>query len=81
MIPEPFQDGLNFRHLPLTVAVSSMYTKSPSSKNVVRFVWLERDQELEGVMPSSWVREGFVMWPPGVNASKAMKEQKNPRHL
>lgn len=41
-----------------------------------RVVWLERDQDLEGVMPSSWVRGGFVMWPPGVNASKAMKEKK-----
>lgn len=43
-----------------------------------RVVWLERDQELEGVMPSSWVRGGFVMWPPGVNAATAMKEKKEP---
>lgn len=46
-----------------------------------RVVWLERDHDLEGVMPSSWVRGGFVMWPPGVNASKAMKEKKKPKNL
>lgn len=32
-------------------------------------------------MPSSWVRGGFVMWPPGVNASKAMKEKKKTKTL
>lgn len=44
-----------------------------------RVVWLERDEELEGVMPSSWVRGEIVMWPPGVNAAKAMKDKKEPQ--
>ncbi|XP_061194512.1 serine/threonine-protein kinase PRP4 homolog [Saccostrea echinata] len=44
-----------------------------------RAVWLERDHEEEGVIPSSWIREGMVMWPPGVSAAKALREKKEPQ--
>lgn len=44
-----------------------------------RAVWLERDQEEEGVIPSSWIQEGMVMWPPGVSAAKALRDKREPQ--
>lgn len=47
-----------------------------------RAVLLERDQEEEGVIPSSWIQEGMVMWPPGVSAGKGTKRQEGaPGHM
>lgn len=44
-----------------------------------RAVWLERDQEEEGVIPSSWIQEGMVKWPPGVSAAKTLRDKREPQ--
>ena len=43
-----------------------------------RAVWEEAEREEEGVIPDIWVKDGVVYWPPGVDATKAMKEQREP---
>lgn len=43
-----------------------------------RAVWLEGDQEEEGVIPTCWVKNKSVMWPSGTNVLKAMREMKLP---
>jgi len=43
-----------------------------------RAVWLEREREEEGVVPSNWVTDDYVNWPSGCDATRAMAEQKNP---
>lgn len=43
-----------------------------------RAVWLEGDQEEEGVIPICWVKNKSVMWPSGTNVLKAMREMKLP---
>lgn len=44
----------------------------------VRAVWLEGECEEEGVIPLTWIIDGKVNWPPGVDASKAIREQAKP---
>ena len=44
-----------------------------------RAVWLERGKEVEGVIPSCWVDQDSVSWPNGVNADKALNEQRPPK--
>lgn len=44
----------------------------------IRAVWREGDREEEGVIPSVWVSEKFVFWPPGTNAEKAVKNKEVP---
>ncbi|KAK3086755.1 hypothetical protein FSP39_022866 [Pinctada imbricata] len=43
-----------------------------------RAVWIEKGREEEGVVPSSWIKEDDLYWPPGVNAKKAMEEKRDP---
>ena len=43
-----------------------------------RAVWLEPQGEEEGVIPSLWIQDDTVFWPPGVDATKAMANQKEP---
>ncbi|XP_061774612.1 uncharacterized protein LOC133564374 isoform X3 [Nerophis ophidion] len=40
-------------------------------------VFEENGTEEEGVVPESWISNGEVLWPNGVNAAKAITEQKN----
>jgi len=44
----------------------------------VRAVWIEGDREEEGVVPDAWVKDGYIYWPPGVDASKAMETKAQP---
>ncbi|MEW8548042.1 MAG: hypothetical protein AB2693_31450 [Candidatus Thiodiazotropha sp.] len=44
----------------------------------IKAVWLEGKKEMEGVIPSTWLRDKTVMWPPGVDAAKAFEEQAAP---
>lgn len=44
----------------------------------VRAVWLEGKKEEEGVLPKVWLRNGCIHWPPGVDASKALQEMREP---
>ena len=44
----------------------------------VRAVWLEKDVEEEAVIPSYWVKGGYVFWPPVVDAVRAMRDGKQP---
>jgi len=45
-----------------------------------RAVWLERENEEEGVIPSCWVNayENIVYWPTNLNVLRAFKERKVP---
>ncbi|CAC5416224.1 unnamed protein product [Mytilus coruscus] len=41
-------------------------------------VWKEGQKEVEDVLPYSWVQDGEVKWPPGVNADKHIKAMTKP---
>nr|XP_022311055.1 uncharacterized protein LOC111116362 [Crassostrea virginica] len=41
-------------------------------------VWKENGREEEGTIPTCWIVNKFVMWPPGSNAARFMKEIKEP---
>lgn len=43
-----------------------------------RAVWLEDNEEQEGVIPQKWIQNQMVHWPPGVNAAPAMAEMRDP---
>lgn len=43
-----------------------------------RAVWLEDNEEQEGVIPQKWIQNQMVHWPPGVNAARAMDEMRTP---
>ncbi|XP_065660446.1 uncharacterized protein LOC136084332 isoform X2 [Hydra vulgaris] len=43
-----------------------------------RAVWQEDLQEEEGVIPSNWIENKTVYWPPGTKALNAMKARQNP---
>lgn len=43
-----------------------------------RAVWKERGREEEGVIPTSWIKDKAVYWPPGTDASKAMQKMDKP---
>ncbi|XP_047127610.2 uncharacterized protein LOC124808513 [Hydra vulgaris] len=43
-----------------------------------RAVWQEDLQEEEGVIPSNWIDNKTVYWPPGTKALNAMKARQNP---
>ncbi len=43
-----------------------------------RAVWQEKTRAEEGVVPSSWIQEGEVLWPPVVNAWKPLQECREP---
>ena len=45
-----------------------------------RAVWIEKGEEQEGVVPATWVKNGQVYWPPGVDATKALQEKRDPTH-
>ena len=44
----------------------------------VRAVWFEGENEEEGVVPESWTNNGFLFWPPGVDAKKALDRMSDP---
>ena len=44
----------------------------------VRAVWEEPRGQQEGVIPKAWIKNKFVHWPPGVDATKAMSEMREP---
>ena len=41
-------------------------------------VWLEGNIEEVGTVPTSWIENEYIRWPVGVNALRAMAEQKIP---
>ncbi|XP_052063929.1 muscle M-line assembly protein unc-89-like [Mytilus californianus] len=41
-------------------------------------VWKEQGEEEEGTLPLSWIGEKHIMWPPGTNVKRLMKEMKKP---
>ena len=43
----------------------------------VTAVWLEGEQELEGVLPEKWVKDNQVHWPTS-NDTRAMQDQADP---
>ncbi|XP_021373032.1 arginine/serine-rich coiled-coil protein 2-like isoform X1 [Mizuhopecten yessoensis] len=44
----------------------------------IRAVWIEGNQEEEGVVPSNWVKGKILYWPNGINAEKAIKMGREP---
>ena len=56
-------------------------SSSPDHTNVTnqwsRAVWFEKDKEMEHVVPSSWISEECIFWPP-MNAKKNLYGQKPP---
>ncbi|XP_033758976.1 uncharacterized protein LOC117341225 [Pecten maximus] len=44
----------------------------------VRAIWLEDGTEEEGTVPSTWIRDNYVMWPNTTNALKYMISGKVP---
>lgn len=42
-------------------------------KTLSRAVWLEGDQEEEGVIPTCWGKNESMMWISGTNVLKAMR--------
>ena len=44
----------------------------------LRAVWKEGKKELEGVIPSAWLKGDTVLWPPGVEAETAIGEESVP---
>ncbi|XP_060599914.1 serine/arginine repetitive matrix protein 2-like [Ruditapes philippinarum] len=45
----------------------------------VRAVWMEGDREEEGVVPETWIKGGYLFWPPGVDARKAREKKISPQ--
>ena len=47
----------------------------------VRAVWMEKGEEMEDVLPSTWVLDKEVItWPKSSNSSKMVKERKKPEN-
>ncbi|XP_022111444.1 uncharacterized protein LOC110990668 isoform X2 [Acanthaster planci] len=44
-----------------------------------RAVWREEKREEEGTVPSNWIRNRMLFWPPGPNAIKAYESRQEPR--
>jgi hypothetical protein len=43
-----------------------------------RAVWIEKDREIEDVVPDIWIKGESIFWPPVANAEKAMKTRQMP---
>ena len=43
-----------------------------------RAVWVEKESEEEAIIPTNWIKENNVYWPTVVDASKALKERREP---
>jgi len=43
-----------------------------------RAVWKEGDVEEEGTVPSNWIRNDLLLWPPTLNGHKYLKDRKEP---
>jgi len=41
-------------------------------------VWIEGDCEFERVIPSNWIVDRFIRWPPGNNAKPCLKRRDEP---
>jgi len=39
---------------------------------------MEKDGEEDGVIPTNWIKGNHVYWPTVVDASKALKERREP---
>jgi len=48
------------------------------NKKWTRAVWIEGNQEEEGVVPTSWIDGKTLRWPFGCSATKALKDQRPP---
>ena len=40
-----------------------------------RVSFWENEEIEEAVIPSNWIKDGTLLWPHGVNATKALKEK------
>ncbi|KAK3107380.1 hypothetical protein FSP39_013310 [Pinctada imbricata] len=57
----------------------SEFARKVMSKGLwCRAVWQEGDEEMEEVIPSSWIKQTSVMWPSGGGAVRAIKSRKEP---
>jgi hypothetical protein len=45
----------------------------------VRAVWMEGDRKEEGVVPETWIKGGYLFWPPGDDARKAREKKISPQ--
>ena len=43
-----------------------------------RVSFWENEEIEEAVVPSNWIKDGNLLWPHGVNATKALKEKRQP---
>ena len=43
-----------------------------------RVLFWESEEVEEAVVPSNWIKDGTLLWPHGVNATKALKEKRQP---
>ncbi|XP_038063128.1 clumping factor A-like [Patiria miniata] len=48
------------------------------SRMYARAVWTEGNREEEGTIPTTWMRDQTVFWPPGSNALKAFESRQEP---
>ena len=48
------------------------------NKKWTRAVWIEGNQEEEGVVPTSWIDGKTLRWPFGCSATQALKDQRPP---
>ena len=55
------------------------YLKYLHFKMYTKAVWIENGVEQQLTIPSIWIRNGYVYWPPVVNAEKAITELKQPK--
>ncbi len=44
-----------------------------------RAAWIEKNREEEGCVPSNWIVDKRVFWPPGVKADKAFSSRADPK--
>jgi len=43
-----------------------------------RAAWYEGKKQVEGVVPSSWIKDKSVVWPPVYNAKRYIVERRSP---
>ena len=43
-----------------------------------RVSFWENEEVEEAVVPSNWIKDGTLLWPHGANATKALKEKRQP---
>ncbi|XP_065639524.1 uncharacterized protein LOC136072282 [Hydra vulgaris] len=69
--------SLDYMHL-VCLGVVRLHKRFSKTNMWKKAVWKEDLQEEEGVIPSNWIGNKTVYWPPGTKALNAMKAHQNP---